>query len=273
MIDKEAWVLGRAYVPEHIVSLMSFISKGEPFLVSDYVCYHAEDWLIFVGYPLEGEHGVEEALDSALERFSPERVFLIASETPSSIACQEKNSDEYYKLELGAFRLKKGLRYRIKKAEKELEVEQGVITREHEELVSEFLTKQKPDAYLRSLFRAMPEYAKSSDTCVVLNARDKRGGLSAFSLVDLAAKNFASYLISTYSRKHYVPGASDLLFHEMVRLATENRKKYINLGLGVNPGIRRFKEKWGGIPFLKYESCSYSTVPSDALDRFRAWGV
>ncbi|MFZ3090961.1 MAG: hypothetical protein WA240_10125 [Nitrospirota bacterium] len=32
----------------------------------------------------------------------------------------------------------------------------------------------------------------------------------------------------------------------MINLAKEHGKGYINLGLGVNNGIRRFKEKWGG---------------------------
>jgi hypothetical protein len=38
----------------------------------------------------------------------------------------------------------------------------------------------------------------------------------------------------------------------MVNLAQMEGKKTINLGLGVNAGIRRFKEKWGGVPFLDY---------------------
>jgi hypothetical protein len=39
----------------------------------------------------------------------------------------------------------------------------------------------------------------------------------------------------------------------MINLSKENSKGYIHLGLGVNEGIRRFKEKWGGVPFLKYD--------------------
>jgi hypothetical protein len=40
----------------------------------------------------------------------------------------------------------------------------------------------------------------------------------------------------------------------MVNLAQTEGKKAVNLGLGVNSGIRRFKEKWGGVPFLNYSS-------------------
>ena len=56
------------------------------------------------------------------------------------------------------------------------------------------------------------------------------------------------------SGKINVPGASDLLFYEMVNLAHTAGKKAVNLGLGINAGIRRFKEKWGGAPFLDYSS-------------------
>jgi len=37
-IDEE-YILTRAYVPEHIVSLMVSLSKGEPFLVEDHLSF------------------------------------------------------------------------------------------------------------------------------------------------------------------------------------------------------------------------------------------
>jgi hypothetical protein len=42
----------------------------------------------------------------------------------------------------------------------------------------------------------------------------------------------------------------------------EHGKDIINLGLGVNEGIRRFKEKWGGVPFLNYEFCEHRREPT-----------
>lgn len=47
----EELILTQAYVPEHIVSLMVFISKGEPFLIEDYLIFVKDNWLILVGYP------------------------------------------------------------------------------------------------------------------------------------------------------------------------------------------------------------------------------
>ncbi len=50
---EEAYIRERAYVPEHIVSLMTLISKGDPFLIEDHLGFVKDNWLILVGYPLE----------------------------------------------------------------------------------------------------------------------------------------------------------------------------------------------------------------------------
>jgi hypothetical protein len=38
-------------------------------------------------------------------------------------------------------------------------------------------------------------------------------------------------------------------------MSSEHGKGYIHLGLGVNSGIRRFKEKWGARPTRSYKMC------------------
>jgi hypothetical protein len=78
--------------------------------------------------------------------------------------------------------------------------------------------------------------------------------LVAFSIVDMGSARYAFYQFNFRSSKIAVPGASDLLFIEMVRLAQSEGKEAINLGLGVHTGIRHFKEKWGGEPFLSHNS-------------------
>ncbi|MCG6537526.1 MAG: GNAT family N-acetyltransferase, partial [Syntrophales bacterium LBB04] len=105
------------------------------------------------------------------------------------------------------------------------------------------------------LYRAMPAYVAGSPTSVVMGAYDSKERLSALFVVELAATAFATWVLGCYSRKHYVAHASDLLFREVIDLARGEGKKYISLGLGVNPGIKRFKEKWGGTPVLAYEFC------------------
>ena len=62
--EEEAYILEKAYVPEHIINLMGPISKGEPFLKEDHLGFVKDNWLIFVGYPLDGEFSQVEKRES-----------------------------------------------------------------------------------------------------------------------------------------------------------------------------------------------------------------
>ena len=262
--EQERYILHKAYVPEHIVSLMVLLSKGEPFLIEDYIYFKKDNRLIFIGYPLEQQFvtkDFEKNLNEVIQQFKPECTWFIVSEVPSSFAraCRERESDQYYRVDLERVEIKKNLRRAVEKASGELTVEKGKdILKEHEELISEFMKREKLTPRVRELFLSMPEYVTHSKTAVVLNAWDKKENLSAFYIMELAAEKFATYVIGCHSKRNYVPHASDLLFFEMINLAREYKKKYINLGLGVNEGIRNFKEKWGGVPFLRYEFCEYT---------------
>jgi len=262
--EEEEYALTKAYVPEHIVSLMGLISKGEPFLIEDHLGFVKDNWLILVGYPLDGnffQERCERILKQAVETFRPEYLWFIGPEIPASLlcSCKERETDRYYRLVLEQLKLKSSLQRAADKASKELTVERAhSISREHEALIGELLKREKLPPRIKELYRAMPDYVAHSSSASVLNARDKNGKLCAFYVVELGAKNFSTYVLGSHSKKHYVPHASDLLFLEMIRLTYEHGKNIINLGLGVNQGIRRFKEKWGSIPFLNYEFCEYS---------------
>ncbi len=259
--EDEAYILTKAYVPEHIVSLMAGISRGEPFLVDDHLCFAKDNWLILVGYPLDenfSQKRCEQVLKETLETFRPEYLWFIGPEIPDSLLrlSKERETDQYFKLELDQVKIKPSLQRAADKASKELLVErEHSISKEHKSLIAELLKREKLPPRVRELYRAMPDYIAHSSSACVLNAWDKNGRLCAFYVVELGAKNFSTYLVGSHSKKHYVPHASDLLFFELIKLTEQHGKNIINLGLGVNAGIRRFKEKWGGIAFLKYEFC------------------
>jgi len=258
---EEAYVLNRAYVPEHIVSLMTLISKGEPFLIEDYLGLVKDYWLMFVGYPLEGNFSREQCgrlVQQAVETHQPEYLWFIGPELPASLldTCSEREQDQYYRLDIGKTEPKPSLKRIAAKASQELIVQRSRgLLKEHEALIKELLERQKLPDRVRELYGAMPDYVDRSSSAWVLDARDKKGNLCAFSIVELGAKNFSAYILGGHSKRHYVPHASDLLFLEMIKLTGEQGKGGINLGLGVNEGIRRFKRKWGGVPMIAYEFC------------------
>jgi hypothetical protein len=258
--DEELYVTDKAYIPEHVVSLMTSISESEPFIADDYLYFAKDNWLIFVGYPLQeafSEERCEAAVEKTVGASKPEYLWFIGPHIPSSIldGCAERQSDSYYRLDVKAAHPRSLLR-QAEKAAEELCVERSrKFTREHDALVSEFLKREALPPMVTELYRAMPAYVAGSPTSVVMGAYDRKERLSAMFVVELAATAFATWVLGCYSRKHYAAHASDLLFREMIDLAQREGKEYISLGLGVNPGIRRFKEKWGGAPVLAYEFC------------------
>lgn len=273
--DQETWILSKAYVPEHIVSLMTIISRGQPFLSNGYLYYVGDTWGIMVGYPLDTEF-MSEAFTGIFKdimRHYPTRTWwVIGPSFPENLpaACGEHQSDTYYTLHFDDFDSKAALRRVAEKATSRIMVEVNrFMTPEHQELINEFVERENPGTLIREFYLAMPDYILRSETSLVLSARDFSGLLSAFYILDMAAHDFATYVVGCHSKKHYVPHASDLLFFEMVNMAREWGKGYLNLGLGVNPGIRKFKEKWGGRPTRPYKFCEFrSGIPgmSTAMD-------
>jgi hypothetical protein len=262
---QEREILDQAYIPEHIVSLMKSLSGGEPSLIDEFLCFSKKDWLMVIGYPLRSpfqSESLEKAILKGLEKFQPVYAWFMAPETLPlfSRLCGSRQRDEYYELDLRRHVPNKKLARIAEKASLELSVtREPRIGDEHRRLIAEFTEKEALSPQVRQLYLEMPKVVDRSKTTTVLSAWSKEGHLTAFYVVELAASRFAAYLIGCFSRKTYAPHASDLLFHEMVLLAKEQGKAFINLGLGVNDGIRRFKKKWGGIPSLPYEYCEYKS--------------
>ncbi len=253
-------VLTNARIPEHSVFFMRAMSCGEPFLADSHLFIAGEDWLIGIGYPLEGNHApgrFEKALRNALKRVRPEHCWAAAPTLPPSLAdhCVEK--DRYYILQTAAGLPSRPLAL-ASRAEGTLQVAWGrVFTPAHAHLWAEFTGSRDLPDRVRSLYERTPRVLAAVDNLHLLNAWDENGNLAACLLLDSAPARFVSYIIGAHSRMHYTPYATDLLFREMIFSARKQGKKEIHLGLGVNEGIRRFKVKWGGLPEMNYELAAW----------------
>jgi hypothetical protein len=270
--EEEVYIREKAYIPEHIVGLMQGISGGEPFLVEGCLCFRREDWVILVGYPLDRDTEslqLKTLKEKVISRFHPRLLSLMATEIPAQLhnRDQKPERDFYYTLALDEICTTGSVRRNIKKARLSVNVERTREVRdEHNALTQEFLVRADPPERVKNLFQRMARYVSGSKDALVLNARDREGHLSAYYIVDLGAKDFSTYVTGCHSKKAYILGASDVLFLEMVELSREHKKRYIHLGLGVNEGIRRFKEKWGGMPTIPYEMCEIPLKRASLLD-------
>ena len=276
--EEKAYILEHAYVPEHCIRLMTHVSGGEPFLIDDYFICHRDNWIILIGYPIEDNFNLknfEAVVFKVREKFHPDFVSLVAPEMPPALTstCQESESDAYFTLQTQKAVIRSPLKRNLKKARQNLRVESSSNMQEaHQVLMQEFVERTQPSDRVKRLLFKMPEFVARAETAFVLNAWDKANKLAAFYVVDFEARQFSNYIIGCHSRVNYVLGASDLLLFELINLSLQFNKDYIHLGLGVNAGIRRFKEKWGGVPTRRYEMCELVLKKPSILDIFRVFG-
>jgi hypothetical protein len=263
-----------AYVPEHLPGYVHAISQAEPYLLGAYLCFQIADSLMFNGYPLgppTGSQSMLETLESATVRFKPRRVALIAPVIPRDRGRDQiAERDQYYRLDLAQPKIDGKLRNMLRRASRELRVEcPRELGEDHTRLISEFASSHPLSQEMRYIFERIPGYVSSVPTAQVFSVRDRTGRLAAFDVAEFGAGSYAFYQFNFRSRAGCVPGASDLLLQAVITAAQERGKRFLNLGLGINAGVRRFKEKWGGTPFLDYEFCRYKTTPPTLLDAVR----
>jgi hypothetical protein len=261
----------KAYLPEHLPQYVSAISKTEPFLFDDYIVHAKRNHFIFVGYPLKEpfiEKQMEKVFEDAIKRFKPRSVALIAPAIPSYVNGRDHPpSDHYYRLELSALSIPQKLRNMLTRASRELSLEKTRrFGREHKKLVENFLKAHPVEEGAQVIFKRIDKYLSSSTTAWVFDARGRKGELVAFDVAEFKARDYAIYMFNFTSDALYVPGASDLLLSEVIQEAKKEKKKFVNLGLGINAGVTFFKKKWGGAAFLPYASCLYHPSGRENLE-------
>jgi hypothetical protein len=273
---QEEHITGHAYLPEHVPEYVTAISQTEAFLCGGYLAYAKPGHLIFIGYPLGApfeENRMERALEDATKRFNPESVSLMAPSIPASLKRGDHPPvDRYYRLDLSCFPISQKLRNMLKRAGRELSVGEGArFADQHRMVVEAFIETHAVDEATRFIFRRIDQYLLSSATAMIFEARTGAGELAAFAIADFKPRDYALYMFSFSSEARYVPGASDMLLARVIDQAKTQGKRYINLGLGINPGVAFFKEKWGGVAFLPHAFCLYRPSRKGLLEMILRW--
>lgn len=264
-------ILKRARVPEHSVHFMRSMSGGEPFLVDDYLFFAEDDWLKAIGYPLSGEYEPKRfslAVKDAVKITGAVHCWAVCPRLPPTFEDKRRAQDEVFILDA----LKKPSSRLLRLADKasrslRVEVNQE-FTKAHQLLWDEFMGARKLPPEVADLYSKTAMVLRRTRDLVLLNAWDKDDNLAACLLLDLAPRSFLSYIVGAHSRRYYTAHATDLLFREMLRLAGKSNKEFIHLGIGVNPGIRRFKTKWGGRSSLGYDLAQWYLGGKSGLSLF-----
>jgi hypothetical protein len=276
MITKQErdMVFAHAYIPEHLPDYVQAVSLAEPHLHERYVCFSRDAILIFIGYPLQAAPSQETgedlpaALESAYERFQPTAVSVIAPGIPPECHGEVREADRYYRVNLPLDGIRPEEAYMVRRARRDLSVRTAAFGKDHTALIEDFIAQRDLSVAQQEIFRCIPGYLYACHTARLLEAR-KEDELVAFTVLDLGSADYCFYMFNFRSCSGHVPGASDLLFCEMAEIAAKDGKRFLNLGLGVNPGIRRFKEKWGAVPFVPYQWATIERKRPGLLARVR----
>lgn len=266
----------RARVPEHSVPFMVGMSGGKPLVVNNYLFFIGEDWITCVGYPLskgdgsDGEYDLNTfilAADLVGDTLAREKkggscesldMFVVAPALPADsvreLGGEISEEDRFYILPANA-EIPGPVRRKVRKGEEILTVDESTeFSAAHRRLWSEILTKTDMRPNVREMYAKSGRLMQQNvPGLTLLNAWDAEGNLAASLLIDSSPEKFCSYIIGAHSKRHYTSYATDLLFARLLEKARVLGKEYIHLGLGVNEGILRFKNKWGGqedLPFV-----------------------
>lgn len=258
--EEKSYIQKNAYIPEHLYLYVNSISGLEPFYYHPFLSYESDDYVLFVGYPLDGNLSPER-IREVLYKLKSRRRARISVILPCILeGIKPSSQDIYYLLDLKDVRISGKTKNMVKRARREIITEEGrEITYEHKILIEKFIEERKLDEKMSFILRNLHKYVEASPSVIVITARKKNGTPVAFNVLDLFSCLYAFFMFNVRTKKEYVPGTSDLLFCEMVKIAENQKRKYINLGLGINEGVKFFKEKWGGKPFMTYYLCELKT--------------
>lgn len=246
---------------------MKSVSGGKASRAGPFIYYKMPWGISFIGYPL-GKPFVLEELSNLLwlviKKESARKISLITPELPeinSDMGSIEH--DGYYRLNLTNYNPPPKRLYMVRRAQRDLTVEVGYeVTKRHVHLIKSFLETRNLSPSMEKIYLKIPNYIKSSSSVLIASAYTASGGLAAFSVMDLGSDQYSFYMFNITSSDDYVPGASDLLLYKLITLSIKEGKRYLNLGLGINNGIRMFKKGWGGILFLNY---IHATIEQESL--------
>lgn len=258
---EEDFIREHAYLPEHILSYGTAISRLEPFLTDGYLHFFREGGnLVFIGYPLDrapDSARMAETLQGLIASRNPGQVAILAPSIPAAYG-PPAGKDHYYSLDVGRLGPPPKVANMIRRASGAVNItRQRTIGPEHLGLIRAFYESRQIDQDTRTIFQRIPAYLEASGTAAVFSARAQDGSLAAFDIADFWANHYAFYMFNFRSPLHPLPGASDLLFQEIIAEAKSQGKTRINLGLGINAGVTFFKTKWGARPLLPHESVLY----------------
>ncbi|HSO60461.1 MAG TPA: hypothetical protein VLR50_05435 [Desulfobacterales bacterium] len=274
--DRLAGVTAAAAVPEQVVPYVRAVAGSQPQRVGSCVGYAFPSEFVLVGYPLHDPRdtfAMTAAVDQALKLPGLRRITVIGPvRPPQAPEGLPLIQDGYVSVPVPHPPPGQKLRNLLRRAGRELAIErEATCGGEHMALIQSYLDGRLLAPGTRHIFQQLPRYLETSSGSVMLSARLSDGRLAALSVGEFGSLHTAFYMFCFRHPGLAPPGSTDLLLAALLEEARERGQARINLGLGVNAGVRFFKRKWGAVSFLPYVQVSWGPAAPKIFQRLRGF--
>ena len=274
--DQLARVSAEAVVPEQVVVYVRAVAGSRARMVGSCVGYESNGRFVLIGYPLHDPLDTDAMVHSVTQSLSISGLRQITvvgpvrpPQTPADIRSHE---DAYQALRLPAPPPGQKLRNLLRRSGRELNIDKGrCLSSDHIALVQRYLDDRLLAAGTRHIFTKISDYIEASPTSLVVSARRSDGQLAAFGVGEYVSLHTAFFVFCFRNPPVAPPGSADLVLAELLVEAEARGQARMNLGLGVNEGIRFFKRKWGGDFFLPSVAVSWDIRPAKRRSRWRGF--
>ncbi|WP_051822161.1 hypothetical protein [Desulfonatronum thiodismutans] len=296
--DRLDHVAANAVVPEQLVCYVRAVAGSTPRLFDACLGYETPDDLVLIGYPLHDppqslldQEALSRSVDLALESSTAPKITVLAATRPQQAPAVEpeetplnnpsdhpsgQTQDAYLTLPIPAPAPGQKLRNLLRRAGREVTLDQSrILDQEHLALIDRYLEYRDLEPGTRHIFRNIPAYVQACPGALVisawLNKTDDSSHLAGFVVGDFTSLSTAFYMFAFRNPDLAPPGTADLLLHALLQEGQKRGQIRMNLGLGINPAIRYFKQKWGAEVFLPCVETSWERRPRGWLERLRRW--
>ncbi len=273
----------QAYVMEQVAEYAVAVGGMRAIPYDSCITYEEGQHCVIVAYPPEydpalpapppadeGIAALNTAVERALAHSRCTSVTVLAPDRPAvapSDAAVHTDAYAFLPLPLPAPDAK--LRNMLRRASRECVIASEPMGEEHETLLQHFCRSHALDEGTRSIYANIGQYLASSSAAVLFTARAvDNARLLALAVGEYASLTTAFYMFAARAAS-CPPGVADALLLAVIREAEKRGHSLINLGLGINEGVRRFKQKWGRARLLPYVETSWKRIPvrADATAR------
>ncbi len=255
------YISAQAMTPDQLLPYVAAVSGVQSELVGDYIIHSQDGNVVLVGYSLQDPHNIEQ-LNTTLEQIlGKKNIFNITVLAPirPSIAPQNAISteqDAYWFLDLPTPPLTVKVRNMLASSGREIYTTkasgQGAFSGAHQELMLNYIRSKGMSTGLCSILQRLGTYLITSPQVELFSAYSKNTNeLLAYALGDFSSFSTAFYMFA-FRQENALPGAADAVLFELLSEAKALGHSKCNLGLGINDGIRFFKQKWGAKPTLPF---------------------